>query len=142
MKKTAIKKPKLSVYIAGNNDFTLPIGGKSVWRLAWKHQWNVLVLVENICKDYWNRNKVVELLSLFLVSYGIWSGRCNTKRGWRAESPMSSIVQGIALGKRIQTTNAPCKYLIPRAVPWAVESCPFGARCLLITPCQCWIENY
>ena len=27
------------------------------------------------------------------------------------------------------------KCLIPRAVPWAVESCPFGARCLLINVC-------
>ena len=27
----------------------------------------------------------------------------------RAESPMSSTAQGIALGKRIQKTNAPCK---------------------------------
>ena len=31
--------PKLRVYIAGNSDFTLPIGGKSMWRLAWKHKW-------------------------------------------------------------------------------------------------------
>ena len=75
-----------------------------------------------------------------------------TRRDWRAESPISSIAQGIALGKRIQITNAPCKgnfkkqrnvraaltgrvvrkCFIPRALPWAVESCPFGARCLLI----------
>ena len=36
--------PKLSVYIAGNSGFALPIGGNSVWGLGWKRQQNVLVL--------------------------------------------------------------------------------------------------
>ena len=70
----------------------------------------------------------------------------------RAESPMSSTAQGIALGKRIQTTNAPCKgnskkrwninaaltgrivrkYLIPRAMPWAMENIGLSARIVLV----------
>lgn len=33
------------------------------------------------------------------------------------------------------TGRAVRKCLIPRAMPWAVESYPFGARCLLINAC-------
>ncbi len=43
--------PISSVYIAGNSDFALPIGVKSVWRLVWKRQGNVLAMVENICME-------------------------------------------------------------------------------------------
>ena len=47
---------------------------------------------------------------IFIFIYELLSigglGKSKTKR---AESPMLSIAQGNALGKRIQTINAPCK---------------------------------
>ena len=74
---------------------------------------------------------------IFIFIYEWQSVRVCQTQTMRAESPKSSIAQGIALGKRIQTTNAPCKgnylwhnrvaltgcmdcvYPLPRALPWA-----------------------
>ena len=66
----------------------------------------------------------------------------------RAESPIPSIAQGSALGKKVYRIYRPARATllshrqlplqgaffiechIPRALPWAMEICPFGARCL------------
>ena len=49
----------------------------------------------------------------FIFIYDLLSigGLGKSKTKW-AESPMTSIAQGNALGKRIQTINAPCFTLI------------------------------
>ena len=52
---------------------------------------------------------IIKYVVIFIFIYELLSigglGKSKTKR---AESPMLSIAQGNALGKRIQTINAPC----------------------------------
>ena len=47
---------------------------------------------------------------IFIFIYELLSiGELGKSKTKRAESPITSIAQGNALGKRIQTINAPCK---------------------------------
>ena len=76
-----------------------------------------------------------------------------TKAGWK---PNVLHSPGHRPGYKEFTDNAPCKgnsnipllflelplqgalvvcIRLPRAMPWAVESCPFGAHCILINAC-------
>ena len=79
--------------------------------------------------------------------------KSQTKAGWK---PNVLHSPGHRPGYKEFTDNAPCKgnsniplfflelplqgalvvcIRLPRAMPWAVESCPFGAHCLLINAC-------
>ena len=89
--KNSLKNANIKHLIAGNSGLALPIGIKSVWRLVWKCQGNVLVLVENICKDYCIRYEVEVLRHMDWHKSGILYGNKAVRVSFQMPPPLRVV---------------------------------------------------